>query len=98
MDVPSTENFHSITNKLLENEIQQLRYCKYNNENFIYQDNKPPPEKIFNSGSECGICYGHYQNDEDIILLKRCCHHYHKKCIMRWFRINKSCPMCRKPL
>lgn len=45
----------------------------------------------------CTICTEDYTNDVPIILLP--CgdgkHHYHKKCIEQWLRINSTCPQCR---
>lgn len=45
---------------------------------------------------ECCIC------TEDIstktLHTTKCGHHYHKKCLNKWLKINNTCPMCRNEL
>lgn len=42
----------------------------------------------------CSICLDYYIKDIEINRLP--CHHiFHKKCLIDWFIINKSCPICR---
>jgi len=50
-----------------------------------------------NKFSKCSICLENYKNNEII----RCIHDsyecsFHKKCINKWFKINNTCPNCRK--
>ena len=46
-------------------------------------------------GDKCNICLCNYDNDDDIIILK-CNHMFHKKCIEEWLSNNSNkCPVCR---
>jgi hypothetical protein len=45
------------------------------------------------SKDECSICQ-EYMN-KDITKLK-CGHEFHTKCIDKWFRVETTCPLCRK--
>lgn len=44
---------------------------------------------------ECPICYDEL-NEENIVVIIKCGHIFHKKCINRWLNQNFSCPICRK--
>ena len=47
----------------------------------------------------CVICASN--NDEERCTLNDCGHRFHANCIVGWFRIKKTCPLCRsvgKPL
>ena len=44
--------------------------------------------------SECPICLNVYHVNDDILVLY-CEHTFHYTCAMKWFLINKSCPICR---
>lgn len=41
----------------------------------------------------CVICHEEYRNQERLIALP-CSHQYHSKCITRWLKLNKTCPVC----
>ena len=41
---------------------------------------------------ECPICLSKIK---DIFFLNNCNHFFCKKCIVRWFKISKTCPLCR---
>ncbi|KAK1320273.1 E3 ubiquitin ligase BIG BROTHER [Acorus calamus] len=43
---------------------------------------------------ECVICYMAYKNKDTLITLP-CQHEYHSKCITRWLKINRECPVCK---
>lgn len=51
------------------------------------------PGKLSLSNNTCSICL---ENNSDWIV--DCKHHFHKKCLKKWFQLNKSCPYCRKSL
>lgn len=43
--------------------------------------------------NECCICYG---NLEDPVLLQLCNHVFCGKCILEWYKKQKTCPLCRE--
>lgn len=47
--------------------------------------------------SECPICVEVFRVDDDILVLE-CEHIFHYTCAMKWFLINKSCPICRREI
>ncbi|OAY80312.1 E3 ubiquitin protein ligase RIE1 [Ananas comosus] len=48
-----------------------------------------PPED-----SECCICLAKYEDGVELHLL-RCNHHFHTGCVVKWLRINVTCPLCK---
>ncbi|XP_046861048.1 uncharacterized protein LOC124454270 isoform X2 [Xenia sp. Carnegie-2017] len=47
------------------------------------------------SNRSCVICMMNYSNREKLRRLP-CSHDFHAKCIDRWLKNNRSCPICRK--
>jgi len=48
------------------------------------------------SGNECIICLDKLFPTTDIVVkLKSCGHKFHKECITRWLKGQKTCPTCR---
>jgi len=45
--------------------------------------------------NECPICIEKYKKHEKIIILK-CDHNFHEKCIKEWLNKKNSCPNCRE--
>ena len=43
----------------------------------------------------CPICYDEL-NNENIVVIIKCGHIFHKNCINRWLNQNFSCPICRR--
>ncbi|KAG0441971.1 E3 ubiquitin-protein ligase SIRP1 [Dictyocoela muelleri] len=43
----------------------------------------------------CSVCINDINIGEKAVKLL-CKHIFHKKCIYRWMRVQKSCPICRK--
>ncbi|CAO3621915.1 unnamed protein product [Cunninghamella blakesleeana] len=41
----------------------------------------------------CTICLSNYENDELICVLQ-CNHHFHKDCVHEWLALNYKCPLC----
>lgn len=42
---------------------------------------------------ECLICYE--PNMESEVVKLPCNHIFHKKCILQWFKLKNTCPLCR---
>ena len=42
----------------------------------------------------CVICKEKYKEEEFVIKLK-CNHIFHKKCLLKWFEKDNTCPLCR---
>lgn len=51
------------------------------------------PGKFYLSNNVCCICL---DNNSDWLI--DCKHHFHKKCLKKWYQLNKTCPYCRKSL
>ena len=47
--------------------------------------------------TSCGICLDNYSKGDEIVQLP-CLHFYHAKCINAWFKVNNTCPVCRKEI
>jgi hypothetical protein len=47
------------------------------------------------SANSCGICLTPMTTLGDISCLP-CGHQLHRTCLLPWFKINRSCPLCRK--
>jgi hypothetical protein len=46
-------------------------------------------------GEQCSICMENITPSNTRVL--DCSHSFHKRCIERWKRTNRTCPMCRVP-
>ncbi|XP_024530267.1 E3 ubiquitin-protein ligase At1g12760 [Selaginella moellendorffii] len=44
--------------------------------------------------AECCICLSSYEDDAELRELP-CNHHFHGSCIVKWLRINATCPLCK---
>lgn len=44
--------------------------------------------------SECCICLSRYEDGVELHSLP-CNHHFHSGCIVKWLRINATCPLCK---
>jgi hypothetical protein len=66
------------------------------NGNFVELDNN---ELVSTESDDmsCVICMEEFINNENVFISK-CNHIYHKKCIIKWFLNNNSCPICREIL
>ena len=52
-------------------------------------------EKIIKNESNCPICLDKYKIESKIAYLP-CFHFYHSKCIKKWLKYSKKCPLCKK--
>ncbi|PIA51504.1 hypothetical protein AQUCO_01100386v1, partial [Aquilegia coerulea] len=44
--------------------------------------------------AECCICLSSYEDGAELHALP-CSHHFHTTCIVKWLKINASCPLCK---
>jgi len=51
-----------------------------------------------NNCKTCVICLVNIRNiNNKNIIIQNCCNQpFHKKCINKWYKIKKECPLCRK--
>lgn len=45
----------------------------------------------------CSVCQDGFKQGE-IVKVLPCNHHFHTDCILPWFRVKDSCPLCRHPI
>ena len=51
----------------------------------------------FADDTYCSVCIDNFDTTEkDVVKLKNCNHIFHKECIDKWIKINRTCPVCRK--
>lgn len=74
-------------------DIETLIHYKYWQETLLDADDRGVKE-LTTDDTCCPICIENYQ-DEEIICLLDCDHHYHAKCLKDWLKINDVCPLCR---
>lgn len=43
---------------------------------------------------ECCICLTSYENGAELNALP-CNHHFHSTCIVKWLKMNATCPLCK---
>jgi len=67
----------------------------FNKNTIIYSDKKHNNPDNDNNYDTCTICFEDYKNN-DVIKILSCSdfHHYHKECIIEWFKRKKKCPLC----
>jgi Ring finger domain len=54
-----------------------------------------PPINGDLDADSCVICLCLYEAEEEVKTLP-CAHHYHRKCVDEWLRVDRSCPMCKR--
>lgn len=42
----------------------------------------------------CAVCMASFEEDQ-MLRVAPCSHTFHKQCLDRWLRTNRSCPLCR---
>lgn len=47
-----------------------------------------------NNENECTICH-ESTSSGDIYTIPECGHSFHTNCIVTWFRVNNTCPLCK---
>ena len=51
----------------------------------------------------CTVCYGRLRNaanseEDEQVIQTDCNHFFHAKCLAKWTKMSKTCPVCRKQL
>jgi hypothetical protein len=69
-----------------------IEFDNVNNKSNSHETLSESPDNI-----NCVICLEEFINNENVFISK-CNHIYHKKCIIKWFLHNNSCPICREKL
>ncbi len=52
----------------------------------------------FKHNVDCPICTELYKDYDQITVLVRCKHMFHKACIDEWLKYKRECPTCKMPL
>jgi len=76
----TTNYIHSIQNNI-ENEKYTYSFYSGLKEELKKNDN-------------CSICFEQLDNN-NLLIVTKCNHIYHEKCMNKWFMLNKTCPLCR---
>ena len=81
------------------NNLGHHRRCKskgINNLNLL-EESKINDEKLIKNENikKCAICLDNYKVGDKISYLP-CFHLYHSKCIKKWLKCSKMCPLCKK--
>ena len=74
------------------------RRCKskgINNLNLLDESKINDENLIKNEIKNCAICLENYKIGDKISYLP-CFHSYHSKCIKKWLKCSKICPLCKK--
>ncbi|MFH4978386.1 hypothetical protein AB6A40_005095 [Gnathostoma spinigerum] len=79
---PSMNFLRLVQKGLTRAEIEQLK-------SFRVRDPALIPEKL------CVICQYEFERRDHIRVLP-CDHHYHAKCVDKWLKTNRTCPICRR--
>jgi len=44
---------------------------------------------------ECAVCRCAFEENDDLFVLPRCGHEFHRECLAPWVENNKVCPLCK---
>lgn len=61
--------------------IRKLKLIKFKDSNILTEEGM------------CAVCLDDYESDDSLRILL-CKHHFHRKCVDEWLKINKTCPLC----
>jgi hypothetical protein len=91
----SVENFRRHTH---HHHTHHQRRCKskgINNLKLLEETKINDKTIIKNENKQCPICLDNYKIKDKISYLP-CFHLYHYKCIKKWLKTSKICPLCKK--
>ncbi|KAJ8621825.1 hypothetical protein MRB53_030354 [Persea americana] len=52
-------------------------------------------EELKERDSQCCVCLGDFEIEEQLHQIPSCKHMFHVECIHHWLRSNTTCPLCR---
>ncbi|KAI3982342.1 hypothetical protein MKX01_037875 [Papaver californicum] len=81
-------NQHEKSNADNRQEVVPVAVMEQSTCNIISELALPPED------SECCICLSQYVDGVELHSLP-CNHHFHSGCIIKWLRINATCPLCK---
>ena len=98
VDFPPENLHHEYNSHHTYNDINRHhKRCKskgINNINLI-EENQIKNINAYNEYKNCSICLENYELGDKISYLP-CFHFYHSKCIKKWLKCSKRCPLCKK--
>ncbi|KAG6791577.1 hypothetical protein POTOM_000700 [Populus tomentosa] len=52
-------------------------------------------EELMTKDSQCCVCLGEFEIEEEVLQIPSCKHVFHIDCIHHWLHSNSTCPLCR---
>ncbi|XP_050377763.1 probable E3 ubiquitin-protein ligase RHA4A [Argentina anserina] len=52
-------------------------------------------EELRKKDSQCCVCLGEFEMEEELLQVQSCKHVFHVHCIHHWLHNNTTCPLCR---
>lgn len=74
---------------LMKHDISQLVLYRYAKETTTTVENKEDQ-----SAPICVVCYCEFESRQRVRVLP-CSHEFHAKCVDKWLKNNRTCPVCR---
>jgi hypothetical protein len=101
--IPKSEKPGASSLDILSLPVYQFHHSTYMNEKYSSATADkppppPPPPTLFIPQAQdqfCVICQSKYQDDQ-IICKLWCDHHFCKKCIFEWLKLDAKCPLCKR--
>ena len=80
--------------------VEETIYWNTTEENNAEDQKFQVTRVVSTTDPSCAICYDGYKIGEKIVFSKnkRCPHHFHHSCIMKWYgkAFTNECPMCKE--